>query len=90
MIDLSKDRFKTEAELIKEYGVNWRELCNKHFSYWYSYMDFMLGRTFKSLTIKYDNSSILIKSDLGFLIISHDMIFKNIPPNYEPKKLIYD
>jgi hypothetical protein len=93
MIDLSKYRFKTEVELIKQYGNSWRSIIgNTYFShFWIDNMNILLGKKLINLEINQFNENefnIYVPSD-NHTYYFNDKAIKNCEPNYKPKVLIY-
>ena len=81
-----KYRFKTEIEIIKEYGYDWLNIYN-----WNPLMNSLLGVVCK---LKIDDLSTFsgrYSNENGNWFIDKHMLTKiDIRPNYKPKKLIYD
>lgn len=85
-------RFKTETELISEYGLYWRDICNQPISLWYENMDFFLGNYIHNFYIHEQIHNIIYISEtygeFRYTVSINVIKIKN-PPNYKPKQLIY-
>jgi len=85
-------RFKTEEEMIKDYGVDWYNNNESQFEYagWSDSMDYLLGTTleheFDGNKIHIENTN--IQAHFASWSIVSGMLTKNklAQPNYKPKK----
>ena len=85
---MNKCRFKTEEEMIKDYGHEWREVeYNKAF-YFPREMDYLLGRPFDVYFPESMNEiTIPRKNGTQVWYISHNFLILTATPDYSPKKI---